>query len=113
MLGVYSDRREACTPCREKNIGRHQQIPYSFQKERQNRRYTDLSRDGRYIRLKFFNDSTVYTCGPDKAAVFADPEELPPDEYVFLSRGYRYADPARVQKFSEHWRIFRKNGTPS
>ncbi len=69
-----------------------------------------FSRDGRYIRLKFFNDSTVYTCGPDKAAVFADPEELPPDEYVFLSRGYRYADPARVQEFSEHWRIFRKNG---
>ena len=69
-----------------------------------------FSRDGRYIRLKFSSDSTVYTCGPDKAAVFADPEELPPNDYIFLSGGCRYADLARVQKFSEHWRIFRKNG---
>ena len=69
-----------------------------------------FSRDGRYIKLKFFGRPTVYTCGPDKAEVFSGPEELPAEEYAFVSKGCRYADLVRVQKFAEHWRIFLQNG---
>lgn len=66
--------------------------------------------EGRYIRLKFCGNPTIYTCGADKASVFADPEELPADEYAFLSKGYHYTDLVRVQKFAEHWRLFLKSG---
>ncbi len=71
----------------------------------------DFGEDGTHIRLKFFNDSRVFTCGKDKASVFTDPEEVPADEYIFRSKGYCYADLARIQKFPEHWRLFRRNGS--
>ena len=70
-----------------------------------------FSRDERGIKLKFFGAPTVYTCGPDKAAVFSNPEERPAGGYVFVSHGCRYADLLRVQKFPEHWRLFLRNGT--
>ncbi len=66
--------------------------------------------EGRYIMLKFPGNPRVYTCGADKAAVYADPEELPADEYVFVSKGYRYANLTRVQKFGDYWRIFLQDG---
>ena len=69
-----------------------------------------FSRDSRYTKLKFFGSPTIYTCGPDKAEVFSGPEELPADEYAFDSKGYRYANLTRVQKFAKHWRIFLQNG---
>jgi hypothetical protein len=69
-----------------------------------------FEREGRYIKLKFPGNPRVYTCGADKAAVYSDPEELPADEYAFISKGYRFANLTRVQKFTEHWRIFLQNG---
>lgn len=69
-----------------------------------------FTREGRYIKLKFCGNPTIYTCGADKASVFADLEELPAEEYAFLSKGYHYTDLVRVQKFAEHWRLFRQNG---
>ena len=69
-----------------------------------------FGREGRYIKLKFPRNPRVYTCGADKAAVYSDPEELPAEEYVFVSKGYRYANLTRVQKFAEHWRIFLQSG---
>ena len=69
-----------------------------------------FDREGRYIKLKFSGNPRVYTCGADKATVYSDPEELPADEYAFISKGYRYANLTRVQKFTEHWRIFLQNG---
>jgi len=71
-----------------------------------------FSREGRHIKLKFFNNPTTYTCGPGTVSVFADPEELPAEEYIFFSKGRCYAELTRVQKFSGHWRIFRKTGKP-
>ena len=69
-----------------------------------------FGREGRYIKLKFSRNPRVYTCGADKAAVYADPEELPAEEYAFASKGYRYVSLTRIQKFAEHWRIFLQNG---
>lgn len=67
-------------------------------------------RKGASIELKFYGSPTVYTCGPDKAAIFDNPEELPAADYVFLAHGRRYAGLVRVQRFPEHWRLFLESG---
>lgn len=70
----------------------------------------DIQQDGIYIRVTYFHQSHPYCYHRESVCIYRNSAELSPQDYSVLHHGNAVLNLSRIQRFSQHARLFYKSG---